>query len=73
MFQEQPVYPCRILTSCVFDKYQVKMYVVFLSVVKRSADLHVEAKFAQFSGKGITEVDIVNLEDIATFEKAKLQ
>lgn len=41
--------------------------------MKRSADLHVEAKFAQFSGKGITEIDIVNLEDTELFEKAKAQ
>lgn len=43
----------------------------FFTVVKRSAELHTEAKFAQFSGKGITEFDIVNIEDVEKFESAK--
>ncbi|KAJ8975993.1 hypothetical protein NQ317_006290, partial [Molorchus minor] len=30
-------------------------------VVKRSAELHPEAKFAEFAGKGITEFDIIEL------------
>lgn len=47
--------------------------VICFPVVKRSADLHVEAKFAQFSGKGITEFDIVNLEDTEPYEQAKVQ
>lgn len=38
-------------------------------VVKRSADLHSEAKFAQFAGKGITEFDIVNLDEVYAYEK----
>lgn len=49
------------------------MKVVFVSVVKRSAELHQEAKFAQFSGKGITEIDIINLEDTVPYEKTKVQ
>lgn len=43
---------------------------VTISVVKRSADLHTEAKFAQFSGKGITEFDIINLEEAQAYEDA---
>nr|CAH7758552.1 unnamed protein product [Callosobruchus chinensis] len=38
-------------------------------VVKRSADLHSEAKFAQFAGKGITEFDIMNFDDVLAYEK----
>lgn len=45
----------------------------FVSVVKRSADLHTEAKFAQFSGKGITEFDIINLEEAKTFESIDIK
>ena len=41
----------------------------FVVVVKRSADLHVQAKFAQFSGNKITEYDIFNLEDVLEYEK----
>lgn len=40
----------------------------FLLVVKRSADLHSEARFAQFAGKGITEFDIVNLDEVIAYE-----
>lgn len=54
-------------------KFNVPLFFLFVSVVKRSADLHEEAKFAQFSGKGITEIDIVNLEDAASFEQANPQ
>lgn len=39
-------------------------------VVKRSAvEPHDEVKFAQFSGKGITEFDIVNFDEVESFEK----
>lgn len=48
--------------------YRLEKYVG--GVVKRSADLHTEAKFAQFSGKGITEFDIINLEDAQAYEEA---
>lgn len=34
-------------------------------VFKRSADLHQHAKYAEFGGNHITEIDIQNLEDIA--------
>jgi len=47
--------------------YQLEKYVG--GVVKRSADLHVEAKFAQFSGNKITEFDIVNMDELMEFEK----
>lgn len=47
--------------------YKLEKYVG--GVVKRSAELNSEAKFAQFSGKGITEIDIVNLDDVENFEK----
>ncbi|CAH0556542.1 unnamed protein product [Brassicogethes aeneus] len=47
--------------------YKLETYIG--GVVKRSADLHDEAKFAQFAGKGITEVDIINLEDITEYER----
>ncbi|KAI4464262.1 integral transmembrane protein 2 [Holotrichia oblita] len=48
--------------------YRLEKYVG--GVVKRSADLHTEAKFAQFSGKGITEFDIINLEEAQAYEEA---
>lgn len=38
-------------------------------VVKRSAELNAEAKFAQFSGNGITEIDIINFSDVENYEK----
>lgn len=44
------------------------MIALNFTVVKRSADLGSEAKFAQFSGKGITEIDIVNIEDAKAYE-----
>lgn len=47
--------------------YKLEKYVG--GVVKRSADLHPEAKFAQFAGNGVTEFDIVNLEDVLEYEK----
>lgn len=59
-----------------FNSYlciELQVNFIFVLVVKRSADLHIEAKFAQFSGKGITEIDIVNLEDTVPFEKSKAQ
>lgn len=36
---------------------------------KRSADLDNGAKFAQFSGKNIMEVDILNLAEVIEYEK----
>ncbi|KAL3280620.1 hypothetical protein HHI36_003857 [Cryptolaemus montrouzieri] len=42
------------------------------AIEKRSADLNSEAKFSQFSGKGITEIKIVNLNDVENYEKSKL-
>lgn len=42
-------------------------------VVKRSAELHPEVKFAQFAGKGIVEFDIVNMEDADAYEKSLKQ
>ncbi|XP_044268613.1 integral membrane protein 2A [Tribolium madens] len=47
--------------------YKLEKYVG--GVVKRSADLHVQAKFAQFSGNKITEFDILNFEDVQDYEK----
>ncbi|XP_018336590.1 integral membrane protein 2B [Agrilus planipennis] len=41
--------------------YKLEKYVG--GVVKRSADLPNDAKFAQFSGRGIVEFDIVNFEE----------
>lgn len=37
--------------------------------MKRSANLEPEAKFAQFAGNGITEFDIVNLDEVLAYEK----
>ena len=51
--------------------YKLENYVG--GVVKRSADLHTEAKFAQFSGRGITEYDIMNLEEVQEYEKSGVQ
>lgn len=42
---------------------------MIVSVVKRSADLESEGKFAQFSGKSITEIDIVNIAELVAFEQ----
>lgn len=39
-------------------------------MVKRSASFEAEAKFAQFSGKKITEIDIVNMDDVIEYEKS---
>ncbi|XP_018576588.1 integral membrane protein 2C [Anoplophora glabripennis] len=47
--------------------YKLEKYVG--GVVKRSANLQPEAKFAQFAGNGITEFDIVNLEEVLAYEK----
>jgi integral membrane protein 2B len=47
--------------------YKLEKYVG--GVVKRSADLHVQAKFAQYGGKDITEFDIVNFDDVEDYEK----
>ncbi|KAK9882514.1 hypothetical protein WA026_021861 [Henosepilachna vigintioctopunctata] len=43
----------------------------FSRVVKRSAELDSGAKFAQFAGKGITEIDIVNFSDVEKYEKGE--
>ncbi|XP_074032775.1 integral membrane protein 2A isoform X2 [Leptinotarsa decemlineata] len=48
--------------------YKLEKYVG--GVVKRSADLLSEAKFAQFAGKGITQFNIVNLEEVQAYERA---
>uniref|UniRef100_A0A6M2DHU4 Integral membrane protein 2 n=1 Tax=Xenopsylla cheopis TaxID=163159 RepID=A0A6M2DHU4_XENCH len=49
--------------------YQLEKYVG--GVFKRSIDLHENAKFAQYAGLGITELDIVNIEDAWDHEKSK--
>lgn len=38
---------------------------------KRSIDLHENAKFAQYAGNGITELDIMNIEDAWAHEMSK--
>lgn len=38
-------------------------------VVKRSAQPNSEVKFGQFAGKGILELDIVNMDDVLAYEK----
>lgn len=48
--------------------YKLEKYVG--GVVKRSAELPDEAKFAQFAGTSIIEFDIVNLGDVRAFEEA---
>ncbi|KAG5888947.1 hypothetical protein JTB14_012206 [Gonioctena quinquepunctata] len=47
--------------------YRLERYVG--GVVKRSADPHSEAKFAQFAGKGITQFNIMNLKDVEEYER----
>ncbi|XP_022903049.2 integral membrane protein 2B [Onthophagus taurus] len=49
--------------------YKLEKYVG--GVVKRSAELHTQAKFAQFSGKGITEFDLVNFDDVLAYEESQ--
>lgn len=49
--------------------YKLEKYVGGL--VKRSAQLSSEAKFGQFAGKGILEVDIVNMDSLLDYEKEK--
>ncbi|CAG9813982.1 unnamed protein product [Phaedon cochleariae] len=51
-----------------FPIYKLEKFVG--GVVKRSADLHTDAKFAQFAGKGITQIDIMNLEEVYNYEKS---
>lgn len=41
---------------------------VFFLVVKRSAELDSDAKFAQFAGTGIMELDIINFDDVKRYE-----
>jgi len=48
--------------------YKLEKYVG--GVVKRSADLDNEAKFAQFAGTRILEYDIVNLGEVKAFEES---
>lgn len=43
----------------------------YILVWKRSADLENNAKFAQFSGHGIQEYDITNMEEVNNYEKVK--
>ncbi|KAG5898942.1 hypothetical protein JTB14_004665 [Gonioctena quinquepunctata] len=47
--------------------YRLERYVG--GVVKRSADPHSEAKFAQFAGKGITQFNIINLKEVEEYER----
>lgn len=47
--------------------YRLEKYVG--GVVKRSANLQPEAKFAQFAGKGITEIDLINLDEVVAYER----
>ncbi|XP_017784330.1 PREDICTED: integral membrane protein 2B [Nicrophorus vespilloides] len=51
--------------------YKLEQYVG--GVVKRSADLHDEAKFAQFSGNGIMEFDIINFHEVEAYENSLKQ
>lgn len=50
--------------------YKLEKYVG--GVVKRSADLSKEAKYAHFAGKGIIEVDFVNMDEVNAYEKQLL-
>lgn len=54
---------CRGLPIYKLEKYENR-------VEKRSADLENGAKFAQFSGKSITEFDIINLGQVIEYEKS---
>ncbi|XP_050307396.1 integral membrane protein 2B [Anthonomus grandis grandis] len=47
--------------------YKLEKYVS--GVVKRSANPEAEAKFGQFAGNGILELNIVNLDSVMEFEK----
>lgn len=53
---------CDGLPVYKLEKYESGVY-------KRSADLENGAKFAQFSGKTITEFDIINFAELLMFEK----
>ncbi|XP_060518831.1 uncharacterized protein LOC132697385 [Cylas formicarius] len=73
----------RVVTPPMTDKREIGVYInnecesmpiykleKFVSgVVKRSAMLHSEAKFAQFAGRGILELDIMNLDDVLNYEE----
>lgn len=41
----------------------------FFPVTKRSARPEAQIKFGQFAGKGILELDIVNLDTVLDYEK----
>lgn len=54
----------RITNECK-DMKIYRLEKIVSGVFKRSADLHQHAKYAEFGGNHITEIDIQNLEDIA--------
>ncbi|XP_066157865.1 uncharacterized protein [Euwallacea fornicatus] len=57
-----------IATECQsMPIYRLEKYVGGIS--KRSANPESEVKFGQFAGKGIWELDIVNLDDVLDYEK----
>ncbi|XP_066260742.1 integral membrane protein 2C isoform X2 [Euwallacea similis] len=57
-----------IATECqAMPIYRLEKYVGGIS--KRSANPDSEVKFGQFAGKGIWELDIVNLDDVLDYEK----
>lgn len=54
----------RITSECK-DMKIYRLEKLVSGVFKRSADLHQHAKYAEFGGNHITEIDIQNLEDIS--------
>lgn len=43
--------------------------VCLVAVWKRSAELPNEGKFAQFAGRHVVELDIMNFKDVEEYEK----
>ncbi|CAH1113819.1 unnamed protein product [Psylliodes chrysocephalus] len=48
--------------------YKLEKYVG--GVVKRSASYNSDVKFANFAGQGISQIEIVNLDDVIAYEKS---
>lgn len=74
----------RVVTPPITDEEEVGAYIsreckglpiyklekiVGNGIVKRSAELPTEALFAQYAGHGISEVDIVNFDELLSYEK----
>lgn len=54
--------------SAIFSSSIFSSSILLFTVFKRSADISNEGKFAEYAGRGVEEINIVNINRVAKYE-----